>query len=762
MDTQTDGWLAAVLRSIADGVVASDEHACVVFMNRAAEELTGWTLDEARGKPTTDVLKLIDEATGRREAWPLRDALSTGRTVTIPDSTVLVSRSGRMFVISDVASPVLDGRGVTSGAVIVFRDVTETRRAEAAVRKSELRYRALARSTSDVVYRMSPDWAEMQPLDGRDLIPSADKPLREWMQTNVPGFEHHRVWAAIHDAIVGKRMFELEHQVNRPDGTLGWTYSRAVPILDDKGDIIEWLGAASDITARKRAEEERRRLANASERQRRIYEAALSTTPDLVYVFDLDHRFVYANEALLKMWGKTEEDALGKNCLELGYEPWHADMHGREIEQVVATRQPIRGEVPFTGTNGRRIYDYIFVPVIDSAGTVVAVAGTTRDVTERQANEQEIRKQAEQLRENDQRKDEFLAMLAHELRNPLAAVGNAVNVLRMSVEPEDVGFAKDVIERQTRQLSRLIDDLLDVSRIASGKIRLKRELCEARTILRQSVESVLPLMEERKHRFSVDLGDDALPLRADPTRVEQIAVNLLSNAAKYTESGGRIRLAARRHGDLIVITVEDNGMGIPPDKLPQMFELFAQGERTIARSEGGLGIGLTVVQKLAELHGGGVAAASPGPGKGSTFTVTLPAERAHAAESHEPESRRPSGRGSRILVVDDNVDTARGMARLLRLLGNEVKMVHDGTAAIAAARGLGPEFVLLDIGLPGMDGYEVARTLRAESTGKTAVIIAVSGYGQDEDRRRSREAGFDHHLVKPIDFDHLVALITQA
>ena len=301
------------------------------------------------------------------------------------------------------------------------------------------------------------------------------------MERNLPAFEHERVRAEIAEAIAGKRTFEMEHQVNRPDGTLGWTYSRAVPILDARGDILEWLGAASDITARKRAEEERSRLAAASERQRQIYEAALSNTPDLVYVFDLDHRFVYANEALLGMWGRTEAEAIGKNCLELGYEPWHAEMHGREIDQVVATKLPIRGEVPFTGTNGRRIYDYIFVPVLDSGGAVVAVAGTTRDVTERKQNEQEIREQAERLRENDRRKDEFLAMLAHELRNPLAAVGNAVTVLKMSNDPENVNFAKDIIERQTRQLSRLIDDLLDVSRITSGKIRLKRDLCDAGT-----------------------------------------------------------------------------------------------------------------------------------------------------------------------------------------------------------------------------------------------------------------------------------------
>ena len=297
-------------------------------MNRAAQELTGWTLDEARGKPVSEVLQLIDEVTGRREAWPVRDAIALGRAVAIPESTVLVSRSGRTFSIGDVASPVLDERGVVSGAVVVFRDVTEKRRAEEAVLESEGRYRALANSTSDVVYRMGPDWAEMQPLDGRGLVASNDRPIRDWLEKNIPAFEHDRVRAEIRGAVSGKRMFELEHQVNRVNGTLGWTCSRAVPILDARGEILEWLGTASDITARKH-EQERGRLAAESERQRRIYKAALSNTPDLVYVFDLNHRFVYANEALLGMWGKAEAEALGRNCLELGYEPWHAAMHDR-------------------------------------------------------------------------------------------------------------------------------------------------------------------------------------------------------------------------------------------------------------------------------------------------------------------------------------------------------------------------------------------------------------------------------------------------
>ena len=319
-------------------------------------------------------------------------------------------------------------------------------------------------------------------------------------------------------------------------------------------------------------------------------------------------------------------------------------MHDREIDQVAATRGPIRGEVPFTGTNGRRVYDYIFVPVIGADGDVVAVAGTTRDVTDRQEAEQAIREQSEQLRENDRRKDEFLAMLAHELRNPLSAVSNAVTVLKLSDDADNISFAKDDIERQVRQLARLIDDLLDVSRITSGKIRLRRDLIDAGSILKQAIETVRPLMEERKQEFVSEFEEGGLPLRIDATRIEQIAVNLLTNAAKYTQNGGLIRLTARLEGDQVVIQVRDNGMGIPPEKLPEMFQLFAQGERSIARSEGGLGIGLTIVQKLAEMHGGGVIAKSEG--HGSTFTVYLPAARRAAVSASKSGPGPASARGA--------------------------------------------------------------------------------------------------------------------
>ncbi len=374
----------------------------------------------------------------------------------------------------------------------------------------------------------------------------------------------------------------------------------------------------------------------------------------------------------------------------------------------------------------------------------------------------QIREHLDGLKEDARRKDEFLAMLAHELRNPLASVNSAVHLLRRPDGADHLDWSGDVLERQVRHLSRLIDDLLDISRITRGMIELRREILDARPILGHSVDAIRPLVQERGHELAVSLGPGPLWIEADPARLEQVVVNLLTNSAKYTESGGHVRLSAGCEGGQVVIKVKDDGVGIPPDQLPRMFELFAQGDRSLARSEGGLGIGLTLVKSLVEMHGGSIEASSGGPGQGSEFVVRLPA--AQAPPRAEPPSSRPpaSAEGLRILVVDDNVDTVQGMAKLLGLLGHEVRVAHTGPEGVEAARKHRPEVVLLDIGLPGMDGYQVAGALRRADSSRDALIIGVSGYGQDQDRRRSQEAGFDHHLIKPVDFDLLLTLLTRA
>jgi signal transduction histidine kinase/ActR/RegA family two-component response regulator len=359
----------------------------------------------------------------------------------------------------------------------------------------------------------------------------------------------------------------------------------------------------------------------------------------------------------------------------------------------------------------------------------------------------------------DRRKDEFLAMLAHELRNPLAAVANAASLLNAGAEERE--WASEVIVRQSSQLAHLIDDLLDVSRITAGKIRLRKETLDAATILDRATDSVRALVAARNHNLVSSYVAGCLWVEADPTRLEQIVLNLLTNAAKYTPVGGRIELLARLSGTEVVITVRDNGIGIAPERIPDMFQLFAQGERSIARSEGGLGIGLTIVQKLVEMHGGRIETKSDGPNSGSTFSIWLPAAPKPAATNGAHKTPCPATQGRRVLIVDDNVDTAQSLGRLLTRVGHEIALAHDGLQAVERACEQAPDAVVLDIGLPGMDGFEVAQRLRGEAGCEDAVIIAVTGYGQPEDREKSLEAGFDHHLVKPVEFDELNRLLSK-
>ncbi len=379
----------------------------------------------------------------------------------------------------------------------------------------------------------------------------------------------------------------------------------------------------------------------------------------------------------------------------------------------------------------------------------------------------ELQRALGKVQEMDRRKDEFLALLAHELRNPLAPILTSLELLRIGT-PELATRARDVIDRNVRHLARLIDDLLDVARIAQGRIVLRKESVELARVVASGIEISSSLIEARGHRLAVSLPEEPVWLDADPLRLAQVLSNLLNNAAKFTDPGGRIGLTASREGPFAVLEVSDTGMGISPQLLPRIFDLFAQEQSSLERSEGGLGIGLTLARRLVEMHGGALSAASDGVGRGSLFRVRVPAgERREAVSgvsgvvaAPEALSRSSSGpKKRRVLLVDDSADTVSGLADLLQEWGHTVRTAHDGLSGVEAAMSYQPEVVLLDIGLPGMNGFEVARRLRAEPSLRDALLIAVTGYGQDSDRRRSREAGFDHHLLKPLDFDRLRSLL---
>ncbi len=375
------------------------------------------------------------------------------------------------------------------------------------------------------------------------------------------------------------------------------------------------------------------------------------------------------------------------------------------------------------------------------------MTGACVDITERKRSE-------EALKEMDRRKDEFLAMLGHELRNPLAPIRNALQILKLAGhDPGAVARTREMMDRQVQQLARLVDDLLDVSRITRGVVELRRAVVDVRDVVARAVETARPLIDAKRHRLNVAQPSGPVFVEGDPVRLAQVVGNLLNNAAKYTPEGGDIAVAFGVEGEQAVVRVRDNGAGIPANMLPRVFDLFTQVEQTIDRAQGGLGIGLTLVRSLVEMQGGSVEAHSGGPGRGSEFVIRLPAWA--GAEPGPPPADQHGvathGPGCRVLVVDDNVDAAESLAMLLRLSGYDVRTANDGSAALEAARAFHPEAVVLDVGLPGMDGYEVARRLRREPGAEGLLLIALTGYGQEEDQRRSARAGFDHHLVKPAD-----------
>jgi len=386
------------------------------------------------------------------------------------------------------------------------------------------------------------------------------------------------------------------------------------------------------------------------------------------------------------------------------------------------------------------------------------------DITERKRSEEERRRLNAELAQSLRRKDEFLATLAHELRNPLAPIVTALEVLRLKAPADpQMRWSRDVIERQVRHMTRLVDDLLDVARISTGKAQLRIERVELAGVVQHAIEATRSLMDTAGHRFSLSLPPRPLLLDADPTRLSQVLANLLSNAAKYTPAGGDISLVAEREGDMAVLVVEDNGIGLSEADLESIFSMFAQVTPAIDRSQGGLGIGLALSRGLVELHGGTITAASPGLHRGSRFTVRLPlAVTAEARGGDQEPAAAQELSAQRILVVDDNVDAAESLAMLLQMDGHETELAHDGQRALELAHSFEPEVILLDIGLPLLNGYEVARRVREQPWGRRIKLIAVTGWGQEQDRRRAVESGFDHHLTKPLDPSRLTGLLAEA
>ena len=583
-----------------------------------------------------------------------------------------------------------------------------------------------------------------------DTGAAAAAPLARYLDIIHPD-DREQVGAQIAHALQAHAPFEASYRVAAGDGQYRSVIARGRVEYAADGTPLQLPGVLLDITRQKQVEDALRR---SEERYRTLIELMDQAFCVIEMLYDeqgrpVDFRYLEGNPAFVKQSGL--EDAIGKTIR--SFVPDH-DQHWFDLyDQVLKSGVPVRYENEAVAME--RWFEVFAARLGGSGSRLLTVLFS--DISERKRSEQQLRQLADNLSEMDRRKTEFLATLAHELRNPLAPIRNGLQIMRLAADkPATVARVRDVMERQVNQMVHLVNDLLDVARITRGQIELRLERVDLKAIIASAVETSMPLIEASRHQLQVQLADEPLPLDADPTRLAQVLGNLLNNAAKYTPAGGRITLRARRDGAQALIEVKDSGVGIPAESIATVFDMFTQVGQNMGRAQGGLGIGLSLVRRLAELHGGSAAAASPGAGLGSTFSVRLPllapqqeTPAGPAATASSVPAAPASGRRFRVLVVDDNVDAADTLAAVLDMMGHATQVVHDGAQALAVAPQFLPDVIFLDIGLPGMSGYDVARALRRTPAGAAVVLVALTGWGAENDRSQSSAAGFDHHLTKP-------------
>jgi PAS domain S-box-containing protein len=742
-----------ILASMADAVITTDEEGQVSYLNAVAASLTGWTQHDAVGVLLAKVINPIDlEMRGKIENRT-RQAMHGGVIADVAGDLLAVSKDGTEYQIDSTAAPFRHADGRVAGIVWTFRDVTVCRRQE------QMLADAATLSDSIIATLREPFLV----LDTELRIKTANAAFYETFQTIAGETEGRMLYelndgkwnvpqlrSALNDLLADNRAvrdFEVQEDfsgISRKDMLLN-----ATPFGGVNGRPEMILLAIEDISTRKVAEA----VVQASEeRYRRLFQ----TAKDGILILDSQTlKVIDANPFMTELLGYSPNELIGKELWEIGF---FADKRAsqaayRELKEQGYIRYD---HLPLETKGGLRV-EVEFVCNTYQVGARNVAQCNIRDIGDRSRLEKKTQEQAAALVDLHRRKDEFLAMLSHELRNPLAPIADAVQLLRL--RPNDAPIqekARIIIERQVAQLTRLIDDLMEVSRITTGKIRLHLEPIVVNAVVERAMESTQARMDHHKHEITFSPSPEPVLVQGDAARLEQVIVNLLANAAKYTPDGGRISVVVRQEGDECVLRVRDTGIGIAAELLPQIFDLFSQADRSLDRAQGGLGIGLALVQRLVEVQQGRVEAFSS-LGQGSEFVVRIPVTSAPASPaSAARDAAAPTpARQLRVLVVDDSEDAAECLSLRMEASGHQVKTASDGPTALETAGEFRPNIVFLDIGLPGMTGYDVAKQMRSDPLLHNVKLVALTGYGEASARQRSLEAGFDHHLVKPADFRKL-------
>jgi PAS domain S-box-containing protein len=790
LDAQRE-WLRTTLASIGDGVVATDPQGRVLLLNSVAAALTGWEEDAAKGLPLTKVFQIVNEQSREPAENPVVKVLRAGTVVGLANHTLLLAKDGTEWPIDDSAAPIRGAGGDLAGVVLIFRDVTERRRAEAVLRESEAKYRHIVETANEGIWL----------LDAEARVTFVNRRMADLLGFRPEEMVGRFKWDFLFEedqarvrALFERRQAGVSEQADvrfrHHSGREVWTIMAARPVNDDQGTFRGALDLFTDVTERRRAEETVRALLRISTK--------LNSTLDVDQLLDL-----LVQEALLLVGAESGVSGLctpqGMVChryfqqgkaVPLEY-CWPA-LHGlpgwllvhkvpyltndaladTQIVRELCVQLGVRTALSTPVLNARREVLGFFEVHNKRDGSgftpsdqelLVALSQAAAIAIQNALAYRKVQQAEAALQEADRRKDEFLAMLAHELRNPLAPIRNALQVMSMrGITDPALRQVRDMIGRQVNHLTRLVNDLLEVGRMIRGKIELRKERLDLVRLVRHAVEDQQSAFEQAGLRVHVALPELPVWVMADDTRLTQALDNLLQNAGKFTERGGQVSVRLAVQDQRAEVAVKDTGIGIESKMLPIIFEPFTQADRSLDRSRGGLGVGLSLVKRLVEMHGGEVHAFSEGPGRGAEFLIRLAVEPEPAALTDIPVAPARAAKHLRVLVVEDNRDAADSLRMLLELYGYEVAVAYSGPEGVKAALQWHPDVVLCDIGLPGLSGYEVAGQLRSNPTTACARLIAVTGYGQEEDRRRSKEVGFDNHLVKPVDPMTLQGVLSQA